>query len=374
MRFLKYSKTTKGKLLNLKMCPKIRGIDLFCGAGGVTHGFRMAGVQMALGVDSNPRMKSTYEKNNKTPFLCADIQKLTVEKIVEFSKIKKTDMLVLSSCAPCQPFSLQNNKSNKEHDTRKNLGFQTIRIIDELMKTGFSMASVFIENVPGFEKTDIWEDIEKSLLRLGFSLRAAVVNFANYGIPQNRKRFICLAHMGYSFFRFPAETHGVGRLPHKTVRQAFEGLSKIKAGQECEKTPNHKTRGLSPLNLTRISHVPKNGGSRASFPAELVLKCHKDFKGHGNVYGRMKSDKPSPTVTTRCISITNGRFGHPTEDRAISLREAARLQTFPDQFVFHGQNLQANSTMIGNAVPVEIARIFGQYIKKHIFSGQVLKK
>ena len=371
---MRSSKKTKRKLLNLKMSPKISGIDLFCGAGGVTHGFRMAGVHMVLGVDSDPSLKSTYESNNKTPYLCADIQKLKAEEIIKLSKIKKSDKIVLSSCAPCQPFSLQNNKSDKEHDIRKDLGFETVRIIAELENTGYSLASVFIENVPGFEQTDIWKDIENSLLRLGFSLRAAVVNFANYGIPQNRKRFICVAHKGYSFFRFPPETHGVGRLPLKTVRQAFEGLSKIGAGQECEKTPNHKTRALSPLNLARIAHVPKNGGSRTSFPEELVLECHKDFKGHKDVYGRMKNDMPSPTVTTRCISITNGRFGHPTQNRGISLREAARLQTFPDKFIFHGDNLQTNSKMIGNAVPVEIARIFGQNIKKHILSEQAIRK
>jgi len=356
------------------MQKRISGIDLFCGAGGVAHGFKLAGLHMALGVDFNPNLKTTFEKNNETPFLCADIKKTTATQIIESSGIKKSDMIVISSCAPCQPFSLQNNKNDKEHDIRKDLGFETVRIIAELENAGFSPATVFIENVPEFGKTDIWEEIEKTLLRLGFSIRATVVNLAHYGIPQNRKRFICVAHKGYCFFRFPIETHGLGRLPLKTVRQAFEGLSKIRAGQECEKTPNHKTQALSPLNLARIAHVPKNGGSRASFPAELVLKCHKDFKGHENVYGRMMSDKPSPTVTTRCISITNGRFGHPTEDRAISLREAARLQTFPDQFVFHGQNLLANSRMIGNAVPVEIARIFGQHIKKHIFSGQGLKK
>jgi len=356
------------------MQPKISGIDLFCGAGGVTYGFRMAGITMALGVDADSCLKKTFEKNNKTPFFCSDIREIKGEEIIKISQISKDDSIVLSSCAPCQPFSLQNNKKYQEHDLRKDLGFETIRIICEIEEAGYSPVSVFIENVPEFEKTDIWAEMEKALLRLGFSLRAKVVNFAYYGIPQNRKRFICVAHKGYKFFQFPSITHGEGRLPLRTVGEAFEGLPKLGAGQECSKTPNHKTRALSPLNLTRISHVPKNGGSRTSFPDELVLDCHKEFKGHTDVYGRMKSDEPSPTVTTRCISITNGRFGHPTENRGISLREAARLQTFPDKFIFHGENLQTNSKMIGNAVPVEIAKIFGQHIKQHILSGQILKR
>lgn len=352
----------------------IKGIDLFCGAGGVTHGFKKAGIPMVLGVDSDPCVKTTFEKNNKTPFLCADIQKLTARRIIESTKLSKGDWIVISSCAPCQPFSLQNNKIRQENDIRKDLGFEAVRIISEFEQEEYSPASVFIENVPEFEKTEIWRGIEKALLRLGFSIRASVVNFAQYGIPQNRKRFLCVAHKGYRFFRFPHYTHGDGRAPFKTVSDAFEGLPKIGAGDECTQTPNHKTRALSPLNLKRISHVPKNGGSRTSFPDELVLECHKEFKGHKDVYGRMRNDEPSPTVTTRCISITNGRFGHPTENRGISLREAARLQAFPDTFIFHGDNLQTNSKMIGNAVPVEIARIFGQHIKKHILSGQAVKK
>jgi DNA (cytosine-5)-methyltransferase 1 len=356
------------------MLLKIKGIDLFCGAGGVTHGFRQAGIPMALGVDFDSSLQTTFEKNNKTPFLCADLQKLSIDKIIKYSKIKKNEKIIISSCAPCQPFSLQNNKVRREYDIRTDLGFETVRIISEFEEKGFSPVSVFIENVPEFEKTEIWRGIEKALLRLGFSLRAAVVNFSQYGIPQNRRRFLCVAHKGYRFFKFPPITHGVGRVPLKTVGDAFEGLPKIGAGEECAETPNHKTRALSPLNLKRISHVPKNGGSRTSFPDELVLECHKKFKGHKDVYGRMKSDEPSPTVTTRCISITNGRFGHPTENRGISLREAARLQTFPDEFIFHGENLQTNSKMIGNAVPVEIAKIFGQHIKQHILSGQILKR
>jgi DNA (cytosine-5)-methyltransferase 1 len=164
----------------------------------------------------------------------------------------------------------------------------------------------------------------------------------------------------------PQPTHGEGLLPYRTVKDAFEGLSQIAAGEACNITPNHRARALSDLNFQRISSVPLNGGSRSSFPEELVLDCHKDFNGHKDVYGRMSMDAPSPTVTTRCISITNGRYGHPLEHRGISVREAARLQTFPDSFLFSGNSIEVDARMIGNAVPVAAAELFGRFLMERI--------
>jgi len=351
------------------MNKRLKAIDLFCGAGGVTAGFLRAGIKVSLGVDCDVGLKRTYEENNSVKYLCGDITAINGRELVKEGELNPADKIILSSCAPCQPFSLQNNKNNKGSDSRKDLGYETIRIIEELSKAGIIPEAVFIENVPEFEKSQVWSEISDKLYANRFTLVAKVVNFANYGVPQNRKRFICMAKKGYKHFDFPKETHGNGRLPYKTVAETFCGLSMIGPGEECENTPNHRTRALSPINVRRISLVPKDGGSRTVLPDELVLDCHKYYKGHQDVYGRMKSDKPSPTVTTRCISITNGRFGHPFENRGISLREAARLQTFPDEFIFKGDNLEQNSKMIGNAVPVEIARIFGQHIKEHITSG-----
>jgi len=348
---------------------QIAAIDLFCGAGGVSHGFKKAGMDVRLGIDNDPSFQETYRKNNNAEYLCGDIRWITADMIIEEAKIKRNQKLVISSCAPCQPFSLQNNKIKKEFDLRKDLGFELIRLLQEFKKKTIVPNAIFMENVPEFEKSPIWHAIDLELHKLGYSIVSGVVNFAAYGIPQNRKRFLAIARLGYDHFTFPEETHGPGKRPYVTVSEAFAGLRRINAGDECATIPNHKTRALSAINLKRISIVPKNGGSRAAFPDELILDCHKSFNGHTDVYGRMSSDQPSPTITTRCISITNGRFGHPHEDRGISLREAARLQTFPDNFIFYGENLEKNCKMIGNAVPVRGAEIFGLFIKDIILSG-----
>lgn len=347
----------------------IIGIDLFCGAGGVTCGFKKAGINMRVGIDCDLAFKQTYEKNNNVSFLCADIRLLCAEIIIKEARLVSGGNLIVSSCAPCQPFSLQNNKNKNEFDYRKDLGYELIRILKEFKTRNIVPQALFMENVPEFEKSPVWKEIDLELHRMRYSIVSKVINCAAYGIPQNRKRFIAVARLGYEHFSFPDETHGPGKHPFSTVRDAFKGLKRLKAGMACKNVPNHQTRSLSALNLKRISSVPKNGGSRTSFPEELVLQCHKKFGGHKDVYGRMKNDEPSPTITTRCVSITNGRFGHPDEDRGISLREAARLQAFPDDFIFYGNNLEKNSKMIGNAVPVRCAEIFGGFIKEKLFSG-----
>ena len=344
------------------------GIDLFCGCGGVTHGFARAGIDMRLGIDFESAYQFTYESNNSARFLAEDVRKISAKNILPFLEDSAQKHLILSSCAPCQPFSLKNAKRSRDphDDPRIPLGFELIRIVDELEGEGMACSGVFIENVPEFLKSPVWVAIRSELLRRGFSVAHKVINCADYGVPQSRRRFIAVAVRGWLFLRIPAATHGPGLLPYRTVREAFSGLSTLSAGQECESTPNHRARCLSPLNFQRISSVPLNGGSRSSFPKELVLECHKDFDGHKDVYGRMKLDSPSPTITTRCISITNGRYGHPLEDRGISVREAARLQTFSDDFVFCGNSIETDARMIGNAVPVDFAELFGKFLVNQI--------
>lgn len=340
------------------------GIDLFCGCGGVTHGFARAGIDMRLGIDCENAYKSTYESNNSARFLAEDVRKISAKDILPFLADSAQKHLIVSSCAPCQPFSLKNAKRSQDpdHDPRIPLGFELIRIVDDLEKEGVICSGVFIENVPEFLKSPVWLGIRSELLGRGFSVAHKVINCADYGVPQSRRRFIAIALRGWQFLRMPAATHGPGLLPYRTVRDAFAGLSSLSAGQACDSSPNHRARSLSPLNFQRISSVPLNGGSRSSFPSELVLECHKDFDGHKDVYGRMSFDTPSPTITTRCISITNGRYGHPEEHRGISVREAARLQAFPDNFVFCGNSIEADARMIGNAVPVVVAELFGKYL------------
>lgn len=359
------------------MSKSILGIDLFCGCGGVTHGFLRAGIDMRLGVDFESAYRTTFENNNKVPFLQKDIRRLGVEDIIPHLGHNLGKHLVVSSCAPCQPFSLKNGKRSRDSlvDPRIDLGFELPRLVRDLIESGLNCSAIFIENVPEFSKSPVWYGVREELLKIGFSIAYNVINCADYGVPQSRRRFIALAIRGAGFLTMPRPTHGNGLQPIRTVRDAFRGLRELGAGEECEATPNHRTRALSDLNFRRISTVPQNGGSRSSFPEELVLDCHKDFNGHKDVYGRMSFDTPSPTITTRCISITNGRFGHPEEHRGISVREAARLQTFPDDFLFCGNSNEIDARMIGNAVPVAVAELFGNYLKEQIVnnpSGKLL--
>ena len=344
------------------------GVDLFCGSGGVTRGFLDAGIDVRLGVDAELAFKKTYEINNKNNFISCDVRLLKGIDIIDKIKIKKTQKLIISSCAPCQPFSLKNSKRGQASvdDDRVDLGFELIRIIYELSKIGIRPLGIFLENVPEYAKTQVWAEMRRELFKLEYSVVYKEVNCADYGVPQNRRRFIAIATSGWKYLGFPPITHGPGLNPPTTVRQAFNKLPAIDAGSECSKTPNHRARSLTQVNLARIKSVPQDGGSRSSFPDELVLDCHKSFNGHNDVYGRMKFDEPSPTITTRCISITNGRYGHPIENRGISLREAARLQTFPDDFIFYGNSLDSNARMIGNAVPVLVSKIFGTYLVDQI--------
>lgn len=313
-------------------------------------------------------MPSLYELNNRVDYLSCDIRALSASEVLSRIGFSTSDSLIISSCSPCQPFSLKNAKrtDDGETDYRADLGFELVRLIKEMRAIGVSPAALFLENVPEFAKSPTWDEMRRDLFKLGFSVAQKVVNCAEYGVPQNRRRFIAVALESWSYVSLPPTTHGLGLLPFVTVRNAFTGLPKIVAGQKCKKIPNHRARELSDLNMTRIKSVPSDGGSRTSFPAELVLDCHREFHGHGDVYGRMKFDEPSPTVTTRCVSISNGRYGHPIENRAISLREAARLQTFPDDFVFDSTNLDIDARMVGNAVPVTVAKIFGSYLISQI--------
>jgi DNA (cytosine-5)-methyltransferase 1 len=344
------------------------GLDLFSGCGGVSRGFIEAGVDVRLGVDHLQVVKDTYEKNNNAELLVCDIKKLTSNCIASRINILPGEDLIISSCAPCQPFSLKNSKrvANGFNDSRADLGFELVRIIKDLDSVGVTTKGIFIENVPDYSKSPVWNLIKCELYELGFSLACSVINCADYGVPQSRNRFIALGVRTHKYLTYPLHTHGKGRLPHCTVREAFVGLNKIDAGNSCIEMPNHRARDLTDINRRRIVSVPHDGGSRDSFPEELVLECHKKCDGHKDVYGRMKYDAPSPTITTRCVSITNGRYGHPVEDRAITVREAARLQTFPDDFIFYGNSLEVDAKMVGNAVPVLVAKIMGEHLIKSI--------
>lgn len=340
---------------------KFYGIDFFCGIGGTTKGLQKAGIEVIKGIDNDSNCEETYNKNCKpSKFLLKDIDELETKEVLDGFVRKKEDVLIFSASAPCQPFSRQNPCSVL--DDRANLIHALANFIDDIVPD-----VIFIENVLGIVKAangSILNNFLKFLKSdgLNYEYEWKKVDARKYGIPQKRVRFILIASR-LGKIPFPEMKYGKDKLPYATVRDTIYDYPPIIAGEEHSKISNHDARNLSELNLKRMRCTPKNGGSRKDWPKDLWLKCHLgEHTGHQDVYGRMKWDKPAPTLTCKCNSLSNGRFGHPEQDRAISLREAAALQTFDDDFIFYGESKCNIAQQIGNAVPPKIAEIFGKQI------------
>lgn len=334
---------------------KIIAIDFFCGAGGATHGLRKAGIKVLKGIDIDQNAKETYERNNPgSKFLLADVQTVTEASVMKGIK-RKGNVLLFVGCAPCQPFSLQ-NRYPKRSDERKSLILSFGRLI-----TKIKPEYIFVENVPRFgkEKNYFFRKFRKMLTKK-YAIQTGIMDAKDYGVPQNRKRFVLLGRLkGFgNKIALPSATHGEGLIPYVTARDAISGYPRFSSPTLIFPS-NHVTQKLGAKNLLRLKFVRKNGGSRSDFPAYLVLKCHEKHHGHKDVYGRMAWDHPAPTLTCRCTSITNGRFGHPAQNRAITVREAAAIQTFPDDYIFYG-SLKSMTRHVGNAVPVSLAYVIGK--------------
>ena len=234
------------------------------------------------------------------------------------------------------------------------------------MVRALNPACVLVENVPGIQKKGhaVFERFLELLNELHYHVYYDVLNSMDYGVPQRRKRLVLIASLDF-VPETPPPTHGEGLLPYLTVRNAIERFPVIAAGEANEQFFNHRSSALNELNLQRIRATPHNGGSRTQWPPNLILTCHNNgYTGHTDVYGRMRWDEVAPTLTSKCFSLSNGRFGHPEQDRAISLREAASIQSFADDYQFFG-NTQEIGKQIGNAVPVLLAQNIGEYILEH---------
>jgi DNA (cytosine-5)-methyltransferase 1 len=378
---------------------KFEAIDIFSGCGGVSCGLTSAGFKVKAAVEIENAAVDTYlgyaplaQVNVLRGAEHGDICNLSGEDILKAANIKKEDIYLFAGCPPCQNFSRQNpNNVNKPLAERKKLLFEFLRIIEEL-----EPPFILMENVPGI-KTDANKDILDEFLarlRKKYVVIDAVLNSADYGVPQIRKRFVLhavrtdiykeLTETGFDF-GLPKATHsgnkGDDLLPWKTVREAIDDLPAIGAGESYEdfegRIHNHKCANLDPINIRRIRAIRANGGSRVGLPDDLVLECHKKvdkdgkvFDGHKDVYGIMDADKPSPTMTGGCLCYSKGRYGHYAQDRAISAREAARLQTFPDDFIF-GESLTTAALQIGNAVPIDLVKASAMALRQAMY---IIKK
>lgn len=324
---------------------------------------REAGLRVRLGIDSDLDAARTYHANfPRAAFIRRDIRCLKVKDLAPHVADGKAHPMLFGACAPCQPFSKQ-RRSRQRSDGRKDLLREFHRFV-----RSYRPEYVFVENVPGLQSVDDtrgpFAKFLKLLTKLGYWHCHKVVYACHYSVPQRRERLVLVASR-LGPISFPEPTHGPSAkkksLP--TVWEAIGHLPRIKAGQSHPKILNHRAANLSDLNLKRIK-ATKSGGTRTRWPAALMLDCHENHAGHTDVYGRMAKNLPSAALTTRCISLSNGRFGHPTQHRAISVREAACLQTFPMDFEFFG-SLVSMSRQVGNAVPVAMARVFGEAIQRH---------
>ena len=334
------------------------GYDFFCGVGGLTRGLLNAGIQVVAGIDNDASCRETYERNNTgAKFIHADVCDFDLGSLgLEFPLPKGND-IIFSGCAPCKPFSKLGKKDSKSQD-------KTL-----LGQFGYLVRSalpdyVLIENVPGIKRVRGYSTFHRFLHLLddlGYQYELKILNAKFYGVPQNRRRLVLLASRVTSV-SFPESTHGNNGHPLVTVREAIAAYPEIGPGIQHVSVPNHVCASISELNGKRIESTPRDGGSRTSWPASLRLDCHNvAHRGHTDVYGRMYWDRPAPTLTGRCISLSNGRYGHPEQNRAISLREAAALQSFPEDYKFFGKTTKI-AMHIGNAVPVMLAEKLGRHI------------
>ncbi|AOG09719.1 DNA (cytosine-5-)-methyltransferase family protein [Agrobacterium sp. RAC06] len=318
-----------------------------------------------LGLDVDHEAMATFAHNFVgATALIKNICHLTTSEIEYLFEKERVSPVLFSACAPCQPFSRQ-NRQRKEKDSRVSLLKELARFV-----LRFRPELIFVENVPGLQTFSEAEDGPlQELLELldanGYKHSVRIVEAREYGVPQNRRRLVLVASL-FGEFEFPAPTHGSGEGLHavKTVRDAIGHFPPIAAGTLDQSIRNHYACALAPQNLERIRAVTEGGGRR-TWSEHLKLDCHKGLKGYTDVYGRMSWDRPSPSLTTRCISLSNGRFGHPEQDRAISVREAASLQSFPDSFEFFG-SLNSQARQIGNAVPPRLSEIIGRAMILHV--------
>lgn len=342
----------------------ISAIDLFCGAGGLTHGLIKAKINVVAGFDIEESCRYPYEfNNNGAVFYNRDVSSLSASDLTAL--YPAGDLRLLAGCAPCQPFSTYSQGRDVKKDTRWPLLYAFARLIEE---TGVEL--VTMENVPDVTKHRVYHDFVKKLEELGYTVHAQRVFCPDYGMPQVRKRHVLLASR-VGRVKLISPTHTPNK--YKTAEQAIGMLPAILAGEQDPKDPLHRSQGLSLLNMKRIKNS-KPGGTWKDWPESLIAECHKRSTGkiYSGVYARMKAGAPAPTMTTQCYGFGNGRFGHYdiSQNRAISLREAAIFQTFPKSYKFVPKDQPIHfikvGKMIGNAVPVALGKVIGQSFQKQV--------
>lgn len=344
--------------------PRIEVVDLFCGIGGLSYGMKSRGFHILAGYDLDWTCQYAYETNNEAKFNYKDIRTVTKEDILPL--YSKKSIKVLAGCAPCQPFSSYAFK-NKDKDSNKyDLLYEFGRLVKDVQPDIVTMENV--PSIAAFKLKSVLGDFVQTLCQQGYSVHYQVVYCPDYGVPQTRKRLVLLASRLGDINLIPRTYTPENYL---TVQDVIGNLPALKAGESCSTDQLHRCAALGDLNMKRMKATPYGGGWK-DWPMELRLECHKRPGGHsfGSVYGRMRWEEPSPTMTTQCTGIGNGRFGHPDQDRAISVREAALLQTFPMTYRFFENESEVSITKasryIGNAVPPRLGEVIAESIIEHL--------
>lgn len=345
--------------MTVKNTPSIECVDLFCGLGGLTHGLNRGGVKVRAGVDMDPECRVPYETNNAAAFHQGDIRKMTGGQLSAL--FSEGSVRLLAGCAPCQPFSTYSRKGRR---SRKDRMWSLVDDFGRLVRE-IGPDLVTMENVPQLVHHPVFARFLRKLD--GYHMSWGVVDCSQYGVPQTRKRLVLLASR-YSPVSLLAPSANERQ---RTVRDAIAKLRPLVAGETDPRDALHSACRLSPLNLRRIQ-ASKPGGTWRDWDDALRASCHVKDTGrtYPSVYGRMAWDAPAPTITTQCFGFGNGRFGHPEQNRAITLREAAILQTFPPdyRFVDDGGRIKFSvmGRLIGNAVPVRIGEVIGKSLVRHV--------
>ena len=336
----------------------IEAIDLFCGVGGLSYGLARSGIAIKAGIDVDPACAYSYETNLNAKFVLENVKNVIGEKLTEF--YSERAIKLLAGCAPCQPFSQMAKGRHDDKDEKWGLLEEFARLIKEVKPELVTM-----ENVPGVRFHSPFKKFHETLNDLGFHCDFSIIQCSDIGVPQRRSRFVLIAS------RLGPIKLMVSEPRLMTVRDAIGHLPVVEAGKVNVEDGLHKARRLSEINMYRMK-ASRPGGSWRDWPASLRSPCHKKEKGasFASVYARMEWDKPSPTITTQCHNFGTGRFGHPEQDRAITLREAALLQSFPEnyRFVPPGEEPAFSTVgrLIGNAVPPKLGEYVGKILTAHV--------
>ncbi|WP_415460140.1 DNA cytosine methyltransferase [Bifidobacterium psychraerophilum] len=338
----------------------VTAIDLFCGAGGLSQGLKESGIDVKAGYDIDPACEYPYKSNIGAPCILKDIRRVTADDLI--SLWDRDSVRLLAGCAPCQPFSSMRRGFDTSGEDKWNLLDEFARLVRDTRPELITM-----ENVPRLRKMSIFDDFLNTLESMGYSYDYQVLYGPDYGLAQERRRLVLVASR-VSVVKVPDPIYS--REEYRTVKDVIGNLPGLKNGGMDPSDPLHKARMLNPLNLRRIQQS-KPGGTWMDWPKEIRAQCQLKATGQSfkSFYGRMRWDVPSPTITTQSYNYGSGRFGHPSQDRPITLREAAMLQSFPKEykFVADGERptFQNVGRLIGNAVPP----VFGKVVGKELLSS-----